>query len=303
MQMTFRWFGEDDDKVTLAQIRQIPNVKGIVGALYDVPVGEVWPVEKIARLKNQVETAGMTLEVIESVNIHDDIKIGLPSRDKYIENYQQTIRNLAGFGIKVICYNFMPIFDWVRTELARELPDGSTTMGYDQFIVDGMDPVNMAKSVAGDSNGYVMPGWEPELMAQLTDLFQKYAGVDERKLSDNLRYFLERIIPVCEENDVKMALHPDDPPRSIFGLPRIVTNFADLKNVIEMVDSPYNALTLCTGRPADSSTCNWTATSGMCLAGSTLVLDLTSVSSKRPPPSRLRMSTRTSMPSCSTAAS
>ncbi|WEO76876.1 mannonate dehydratase [Cryobacterium sp. SO2] len=245
--MTFRWFGEDDDKVTLAQVRQIPGVKGIVGALYDIPVGEVWPIDKIARLKDQVEAAGMTLEVIESVNIHDDIKIGLPSRDRYIENYQQTIRNLAGFGIKVICYNFMPIFDWVRTELARELPDGSTTMAYDQSIVDGIDPVSMAKSVAGDSNGYVMPGWEPERMAQLTDLFEKYRGVDEQKLSDNLRYFLERIIPVCQENDVKMALHPDDPPRSIFGLPRIVTNFADLKNVIEMVDSPYNALTLCTG--------------------------------------------------------
>jgi len=247
MQMTFRWFGEEDDNITLKQIRQIPNVEGIVGALYDVPVGEVWPMEKITRLKAQVESAGMSLQVIESVNIHDDIKIGLPSRDQFIENYKETIKNLASVGIKVICYNFMPVFDWLRTELARELPDGSTTMAYDQLTAEKLDPQSMIESVEGDSNGFIMPGWEPERMKGIRELFAKYEDVDEEKLSANLKYFLEQIMPTCEKYDVKMALHPDDPPRSIFGLPRIVKNFADLKNVIEMVDTPYNSLTLCTG--------------------------------------------------------
>ena len=252
MQMTFRWFGERDDNVTLAQIRQIPNVEGVVGALYDVPAGEVWPKEKIVSLKSQIETAGMSLEVVESVNIHDDIKIGLPSRDKYIESYRETIENLAGFGVRVICYNFMPVFDWVRTELARVLPDGSTTMAFDQVKADQISPQDMVDLLKSDSNGFVIPGWEPERMRGLKELFEKYEGIDEQELSDNLRYFLEQIIPVCEKFDIKMALHPDDPPRRIFGLPRIVKNFADLNDVIGMVDSPYNALTLCTGSLAEN---------------------------------------------------
>lgn len=247
MQMTFRWFGEENDTITLKQIRQIPGVEGIVGALYDVPVGEVWPKDKIARLKAQVEAAGMSLAVIESVNIHDDIKIGLPSRDAYIENYKQSIRNLGEVGVKVICYNFMPIFDWVRTDLARVMADGSTTMAFDQAIADTIDPESMASSVSGTSNGYVLPGWEPERLAGLKALFEQYKDVDEKKLAENLKYFLEQIIPVCEEVGIKMAIHPDDPPRSIFGLPRIVTGFDDLKAIIEMVDSPSNAITLCTG--------------------------------------------------------
>jgi mannonate dehydratase len=253
MQMAFRWFGEKDDNVTLAQIRQIPNVEGVVGALYDVPVGEVWPKQKIGRLKSQIENAGMSLEVVESVNIHDDIKIGLPTRDQYIENYRETIENLAGFGVKVICYNFMPVFDWVRTELARVLPDDSTAMAFDQIKADHISPQDMVISLNGDSNGFAIPGWEPERLRGLKELFEKYEGIDEQELSDNLRYFLEQIIPVCEKFDIKMALHPDDPPRRIFGLPRIVKNFADLNDVIGMVDSPYNALTLCTGSLAENS--------------------------------------------------
>ena len=131
LKMGFRWFGEKDDPITLQQIRQIPGTQQVVGALFDVPVGEVWPKEKIAALKKQVEDAGLKLEVIESVNIHDDIKIGLPSRDKYIENYKETIKNLSEYGIKVICYNFMPIFDWLRTNLHYQLEDGSNvTVSY-----------------------------------------------------------------------------------------------------------------------------------------------------------------------------
>jgi len=247
MQMTFRWYGEKDDSITLQQIRQIPNVKGVVGALYDVPVGEVWPEEKIKALQEKVENAGLTLEVIESVNIHDDIKIGLPSRDQYIENYIQTIKNLSKYGIKVICYNFMPIFDWTRTDLAYELEDGSTVLSYNQKIVDQIDPTNMVETLTGNSNGFVMPGWEPERLKQLESLFKKYKAVDEKKLTENLEYFLKAIIPTCEEYGIKMAIHPDDPPKNIFGLPRIVKNFSDLKKIVEMVDSPSNCLTLCTG--------------------------------------------------------
>ncbi|MCO7124721.1 mannonate dehydratase [Sporolactobacillus shoreicorticis] len=246
MQMTFRWYGSQDDKIKLSEIRQIPGCKGIVGALFDIPVGEVWPKTRIAALKEEVEAAGFSLEVIESVNIHDDIKIGLPSRDQYIANYIETIRNLADYGIKVICYNFMPIFDWVRTNLAYELPDGSTDLAFEHKMVEG-DPADIIKSVEESSNGYVLPGWEPERLARVKQLFNDYEGVDENKLANNLAYFLKAIIPVCEEVRIKMAIHPDDPPRPLFGLPRIFKNRDDMLRIESMVDSPNNGFTLCTG--------------------------------------------------------
>ena len=136
MQMTMRWFGPEEDKVSLEHIRQVPGVEGVVGALYDVAVGEVWPEDKIERLVSQAHAAGLKMEVIESVNIHDDIKIGLPSRDRYIANYQQTIRHLARFGVKVICYNFMPVFDWMKTDMNYVLPDGSLTMAFEKKDID-----------------------------------------------------------------------------------------------------------------------------------------------------------------------
>lgn len=246
MQMTFRWYGKSDDKIKLSEIRQIPGVRGIVGALFDIPVGEVWPKERIAALKKEVEEAGLSLEVIESVNIHDDIKIGLPSRDKYIENYKETIRNLATYGIKVICYNFMPIFDWVRTDLAYVLPDGSTDMAFDHKKVEG-NPEDIIRSVEKNSNGFVLPGWEPERLAQVKQLFEAYKDVNEEKLAENLKYFLNAIIPTCEETGIKMAIHPDDPPRPLFGLPRIFKNREDMLRIMNMVDSTYNGFTLCTG--------------------------------------------------------
>lgn len=247
MKMTFRWFGEDDDSVKLEQIRQIPGITGVVGALYNIPVGEVWPMEKIFQLKQTVNKAGLELEVIESVNVHEEIKLGLPSRDRYIENYQETIRNLGKAGIKVICYNFMPVFDWVRSELALKLDDGSEVLSYDDDVVRGIDPIKLVEDVETDSNGFALPGWEPYRLRELKDLFEKYKNVDEEKLFNNFRYFLEQIIPVCAEADVKMAVHPDDPPWSLFGLPRIVTNQANLERILQLVDSPYNGLTLCSG--------------------------------------------------------
>lgn len=247
MKMSFRWFGEKDDSITLGQIRQIPGVTNIVGALYDVPVGEVWPMDKILELKKTVNDAGLELEVIESVNVHEDIKVGLPSRDLYIENYKQSIRNLAKAGVKVICYNFMPIFDWIRTELYRPLEDGSTAMAYNHDILKNMTPADLADYVEKNSNGYALPGWQPERMAELQGLFDLYKNVDEEKLFDNFKYFLEGIIPTCEEVGIKMAVHPDDPPRPLFGLPRIVVNRKNLERIVKMVDSPSNGLTFCTG--------------------------------------------------------
>lgn len=244
--MGFRWYGSDNDAITLQNIRQIPGTTQIVGALFDVPVGEVWPKEKIAALKAEVEAAGLKLEVIESVNIHDDIKIGLPTRDKYIENYKQSIRNLAEYGIKVICYNFMPIFDWVRTNLHYELEDGSKALAFEHKFVEGT-PDELLKSVQANDNGYTLPGWEPERLAEIKHLFASYEGVDAEKLTANLKYFLDEIIPVCEECDVRMAMHPDDPPRALFGLPRIYKNREDMVAIEELHESRYNGFTICTG--------------------------------------------------------
>lgn len=250
MQMTMRWFGPEEDKVSLENIRQVPGVEGIVGALYDVPVGDVWPEEKIKALVEQVNNAGLTLEVIESVNIHDDIKIGLPSRDQYIANYKQTIRNLARFGVKVICYNFMPVFDWMKTDMNYVLPDGSLTMAFEKKGID-KSLEDVVREVLDSANGFALPGWEPERLAKVQELFARYRDVDEQTLRDNLVYFLREVVPVCEEVGVKMAIHPDDPPYSIFGLPRIVKNYADLEWLCNAVDSEANGITLCTGSIAE----------------------------------------------------
>lgn len=246
MKTVFRWFGANDDSVTLAQIRQIPGVSGIAGALQDIPIGEVWPLERIKYLKDEVNRAGLELEVIESVNIHDDIKIGSASRDRYIDNYRQTIRHLGQVGVKVICYNFMPVFDWVRSDLAKPLADASTVLSYEERLIPE-DPMKMLAEMEHSSKGYSLPGWEPERLKELKTLFQKYKGLDEPQLIANLKYFLEGIIPVCEEYDVRMAMHPDDPPWSVFSLPRFVNSKEHLTAIVELVDSPYNGLTLCSG--------------------------------------------------------
>ncbi|RAK07163.1 D-mannonate dehydratase [Halanaerobium saccharolyticum] len=245
--MIFRWFGENDDSVSLKEIKQIPGVTGVVSALSDIPVGEVWPVDKIKELKNKINDAGLELEVIESVNVHEDIKVGLASRDKYIENYKITLENLASEGIKVVCYNFMPVFDWLRSDLAEELEDGSTTMSYDEEWINNTDPVKLVEEFDKGAEGFSLPGWEPERLAELKDIMNKYENIDENDLFDNLKYFLEKILPVCEENDIKMAIHPDDPPWPIYGLPRIMTGKENIRKFLDMVDNPYNGLALCSG--------------------------------------------------------
>lgn len=246
LKMGFRWFGTDDDPITLQQIRQIPGTKQVVSALYDIPAGEVWPLERIQALKKQIEDAGMKFEVVESVNIHDDIKAGRPKRDEYIANYQETIKNLSKCGIKVICYNFMPIFDWIRTNLAYPLHDGSNAMEF-EFEQLSDDPHELLESMKKGSNSYSLPGWEPERMAQLAKLFDEYAGMTGDQLRANLKYFLDAIIPTCEKYGVKMAMHPDDPPFNLFHLPRIYKNREDMEKIMLLHDSPYNGFTICTG--------------------------------------------------------
>lgn len=240
MKLSFRWYGEDD-KVTLQNIRQIPGMHSIVTAVYDVPVGEVWSNESITKLKNQVEKAGLHFEVIESIPVHEDIKLGKDTRDKYIENYCENIRRVAKAGIKCICYNFMPVFDWTRTQLDHVLEDGSTTLVYYQEQVDAVNPLE------SDSD-LTLPGWDSSYTKEeLKEIVSQYHLLTEDDLWDNLKYFLEKIIPVAEECYVNMAIHEDDPCWSIFGLPRIITDEKNLDRFLSLVDSKNNGITLCAG--------------------------------------------------------
>ena len=247
MQMTLRWYGSKHDSVTLEQIRQIPGVKSVITTLYDSVPGEAWSLEDIRAMKKEVEAAGLTIAGIESVNIHDAIKIGSPDREQYIENYITTLERLGQEDIHMVCYNFMPVFDWTRTELARKRPDGSTVLAYNQAAVDALKTEEMFASIDSDSNGFVMPGWEPERMARVKELFEMYQDVDNEKLFANLKYFLERIMPTCDKYDINMAIHPDDPAWSVFGLPRIIINKENILRMMHMVDNPHNGVTFCSG--------------------------------------------------------
>ena len=247
MEMTFRWYGSAFDTVKLWQIRQIPGVTGVITTLYDTVPGEVWKSEKIRALKKEVEAAGLHISGIESVNVHDAIKIGSEDRDRYIDNYIETLENLGKEDIHLVCYNFMPVFDWTRTELARKRPDGSTVLAYTQAAVDSLVPEKMFESIAGDANGAILPGWEPDRMARVKELFEMYRGVDNEKLFANLTYFLERIMPVCNKYDIKMAIHPDDPAWSVFGLPRIIINKENILRLMKAVDDVHNGVTFCSG--------------------------------------------------------
>ena len=246
MKMSFRWYGTGNDSITLGQIKQIPGVTEIVWALHEKQPGEVWEKDEIQRVKDELDEYGFGMSVVESVNVHDDIKTGSGDRDLYIEHYKQTLRNLAGFGVKVVCYNFMPVFDWTRTDLFHPLPDGSTALFYEKSKIK-QDPEEMANYIINETKGMTMPGWEPERLANLKQLFAAYKDVTKEKLWDNFKYFLEAIMPTCHECDIKMAVHPDDPPWDIFGLPRLLVDEAAVERFLKMVDDPYNCLTLCSG--------------------------------------------------------
>ena len=247
MNMTLRWYGTGFETVTLKQIRQIPGVTGVITTLYDSVPGEAWETEKILSLKKEVEDAGLLIHGIESVNVSDAIKVGTPDRDRHIENYITTLERLGRADIRMVCYNFMPVFDWTRTELARKRPDGSTVLAYTQAAVDRLNPEDMFNSISSDMNGTVMPGWEPERMAKVKELFALYRDVDDEKLFANLKYFLEAIMPVCDKYDINMAIHPDDPAWSVFGLPRIIINKENILRMMKMVDNPHNGVTFCSG--------------------------------------------------------
>ena len=247
MEMTLRWYGEGYDSVTLNQSRQIPGVTGVISTLYGTQPGEEWKDEEIKKLKSQVETAGLHLSGIESVNIADEIKTGDSTRDLYIERYIRTLEKLGQNDIHMVCYNFMPVFDWTRSDLAKPRPDGSNVLAYDQKQIDQIDPQKMFESMDAKSNGFIMPGWEPERLEKVKELFEKYAEIDEETLFENLVYFLNAIMPVCDKYDINMAIHPDDPAWPVFGLPRIVRSKEHIMRLLNRVDNPHNGLTFCTG--------------------------------------------------------
>ena len=236
MKMTFRWYGESDC-IPLSYIRQIPNMSGVVTAVYDVPVGEVWPCEKIARLKELCEQAGLEMEVIESVPVHEDIKLGKSSRDRLIANYAETIRNLGKFGVKCICYNFMPVFDWFRTDLHYVQKNGAVCLAYKEADFQKLDKHNLR-----------LPGWDESYTPEeLGGLLKEYENISHEQLFENLVYFLNGIMPACDETGINMAIHPDDPPWDIFGLPRIVTGAESYEKMINAVPNIHNGFTFCTG--------------------------------------------------------
>lgn len=236
MKMTFRWYGEEDP-VKLEYIKQIPNITGVVSAIYDIPVGEVWPIERIEVLKNTVNKIGLELEVIESVPVHEDIKLGRRDYKRYIENYKQTIINLSKCGVRCICYNFMPVFDWTRSSVNHVLPDGSSALVYYKNQIDQLDPTKLT-----------LPGWDASYSVnEVSELIEAYKSLGEEGLWSNLQYFIEEIIPIANDCDVNMAIHPDDPPWSIFGIPRIITNEANLDRFLNLYNDIHHGLTLCSG--------------------------------------------------------
>ena len=244
MQMTFRWYGRDD-RIPLGHIRQIPGVEGIVSALHDVPVGEVWTSGRMQQLQDEVTTAGLRVAVVESIPVHEDIKLGKPERERWIDAYCASITAVAAANVPVVCYNFMPIFDWMRTDLAAVEPDGSTTLAFENAALARID----LSRGTGD-----LPGWATAYDASaLTTLREEWSRLDVEALWENLGYFLERVIPVATSVGVKMAIHPDDPPWSIFGLPRIITGVVALRRVLALVDAPANGLTFCTGSLGSSA--------------------------------------------------
>lgn len=280
MEKTWRWFGKND-KITLSMLKQI-GVEGIVTALHDVPNGEVWTREKIRDLREYIEGYGMRWSVVESLPVCESIKYGGPDRDQLIENYKESLKNLGLEGVHTVCYNFMPVLDWARTDLAHPNPDGTSNLYFSHaqfayfdccilkregaekdYTPEVMAEVERLKTVMtaednhklvdniivktqGFVNGNITEDDEHpvELFRQLLDL---YKGITKEQLRENMRYFLLAIMPVCNEYGMYMCVHPDDPPFPILGLPRIVTCDEDIAWFLNAVDDPHNGLTFCAG--------------------------------------------------------
>ena len=238
MKLTFRWYG-NDDPVTLEKISQIPTMSGIVSAVYDVKPGGVWSNESIEKIKAEANAHGLEFEVVESVPVPEDIKLGNANAPQLIENYCENIRRLSKAGVKCICYNFMPVFDWLRSELEHQQADGANALAYDEETVLAMNPL------LGDLS---LPGWDASYESdELKSLLKAYADLGEEGLWKNVETFLKAVIPVAKECGVNMAIHPDDPPWGIFGLPRIITDKKNLQRFLDLVPETNNGLTLCTG--------------------------------------------------------
>lgn len=238
MKSAFRWYGETDP-VTLEQIRQIPGMRSVVSAVYDVAPGEVWPEESIEAIARACSAHGLVFDVVESVPVTEEIKLGRPERERHIENYCETLRRCAKHGVKCVTYNFMPVFDWTRTQLDKKAPDGSTSLVMYWEQLKGLDPLK---------DDIHLPGWDASYTKEeVRGLICAYSELGEEGLWENLRYFLQKIIPVAEEAGLVMAIHPDDPPYPIFGLPRIITCKENLDRFLSLFESPANSLCLCTG--------------------------------------------------------
>jgi mannonate dehydratase len=238
MKLSFRWYG-DNDPVKLQDIKQIPDMKHIVSAIYDVPVGDVWTKERIADLKSSVEKESLSLSVIESLPVHESIKLGEGSRDQLIENYKESLKNLGEVGIKTVCYNFMPVFDWTRTDLNYVLEDGSETLMYNNDVVKNLDPI---------TTNLNLPGWdESYTKTEMSALIEKYRTMTDDDLWDNLTYFLNEVLPVAVEYDINLTIHPDDPPWSIFGIPRIIKTKESYEKLLNINNVKNNGICFCTG--------------------------------------------------------
>ena len=234
----FRWYGPSD-AITLDHIREIPPVTEVVTSLYHIPASELWPEEELAELTRQIEAAGLHFTVVEGLPVHEDIKLGRGNLDRLLENYRENIRRCAEVGVKCVTYNFMPVFDWTRTQLDKQAPDGSTSLVMYWEQMKGLDPLY---------DDIHLPGWDSSYtQEQVRELLTAYEELGEEGLWKNLERFLKAVIPVAEECGIKMAIHPDDPPYPIFGLPRIITREENLDRMLKLVDSPANCLCLCTG--------------------------------------------------------
>ena len=238
MKLSFRWYGESDP-ISLEYIRQIPGMRSIVTAVYDVKPGQVWPEASLAKLKQDCDENGLVFDVVESIPVHEDIKLGRGDVDELLEVYCENIRRCAKYGVKCVTYNFMPVFDWTRTQLDKKAADGSTSLVMYWEQMKGLDPLK---------DDIHLPGWDSSYtQEEVRELITAYGQLGAEGLWANLERFLKKVIPVAEECGVKMAIHPDDPPYPIFGLPRIITCEANLDRFLSLVDSPANCLCLCTG--------------------------------------------------------